>query len=74
MGEQFPVIIGPSISQDIAYVHVEKRKFNRTVIVGDSIQKDVAIFLSYAYPDQTELMMDAFGDEDISIQEDPDRE
>lgn len=73
MGEQFPVIIGPSISQDIAYVHVEKRKYNPTVVVGESIQKDVAIFMSYAYPDQTEMMLGAF-DEDGSDVEDPEVE
>ncbi|MBR1920001.1 MAG: hypothetical protein IJ831_10310 [Spirochaetales bacterium] len=67
MGEQFPVIIGPSVSQDIAYVHVEKRKNNPTVIVGDSIQKDVAIFMSYAYPDQTEMMLEAFDDADSLV-------
>ncbi len=67
MGEQFPVIIGPSVSQDIAYVHVEKRKYNPTVIVGDSIQKDVAIFMSYAYPDQTEMMLEAFDDADSLV-------
>ncbi|MCR5731941.1 MAG: hypothetical protein K6G51_03250 [Sphaerochaetaceae bacterium] len=70
MGEQTPVIIGPSISQDIAYVHVEKKKYSPTVIVGDGIQKDVAIFMSYVYPEQNEMIIDAFQDDEIIDEED----
>ncbi|MBR1938578.1 MAG: hypothetical protein IJ836_06470 [Spirochaetales bacterium] len=70
MGDQTPVIIGPSISKDIAYIHVEKTKNNPTVLVGESIQKDVAIFMSYADQAANDLLLDAFPGDEIIEQED----